>query len=66
MSVLPIGTQNYSNEQLALMSSAQYRAINSGPWEESYRKNLELYRTSGFSSLSDGFMDFNTDRTMDV
>jgi hypothetical protein len=66
MSVLPIGTQNYSNEQLALMSSAQYRAINSGPWEESYMKNLELSRTSGLSSLSDGFMDFNTDRTMDV
>lgn len=66
MSVLPLGTQNYSNEELALMSSAQYRAINSGPWEESYMDNLELSRTSGLGSLGSEFTDFDTDRTMDV
>jgi hypothetical protein len=66
MSVLPIGTQNYSNEELALMSSAQYRSINSGPWEESYMDNLELSRTSGLGSLGSEFTDFDTDRTMDV
>ena len=66
MSVLPIGTQNYTNEELALMSSAQYRSINSGPWEESYMDNLELSRTSGLGSLGSEFTDFDTDRTMDV
>ena len=66
MSILPIGTQNYSNEELALMSSAQYRSINSGPWEESYMDNLELSRTSGLGTLSSEFTDFDTDRTMDV
>lgn len=66
MSVLPIGTQNYTNEELALMSSAQYRSINSGPWEESYMDNLELSRTSGLGALGSEFTDFDTDRTMDV
>ena len=66
MSVLPLGTQNYTNEELALMSSAQYRAINSGPWEESYMDNLELSRTLGLGSLGSDFSDFDTDRTMDV
>lgn len=66
MSVLPIGTQNYTNEELALMSSAQYRSINSGPWEESYMDNLELSRTSGLGALGSDFTDFDTDRTMDV
>ena len=66
MSVLPLGTQNYTNEELALMSSAQYRAINSGPWQESYMDNLELSRTTGLGSLGSDFTDFDTDRTMDV
>ena len=66
MSLLPIGSQNYSNEQLALMSSAQYRAINSGPWQESYMDNLELSRTTGLGSLGSEFTDFDTDRTLDI
>ena len=66
MSVLPLGTQNYSNEELSLMSSGQYRAINSGPWEESYMDNLELSKTLGLGSLGSEFTDFDTDRTMDV
>lgn len=66
MSLLPIGSQNYSNEQLALMSSAQYRAINSGPWQESYMDNLELSRTTGLGSLGSEFTDFDTDLTLDV
>jgi len=66
MSVLPLGTQNYTNEELALMSSGQYRAINSGPWQESYMDNLELSRTTGLGSLGSDFTDFDTDLTMDV
>ena len=66
MSYLPIGSQNYSNEELALMSSAQYRAINSGPWQESYMDNLELSRTTGLGSLGSNFTDFDTDRTIDI
>lgn len=66
MSLLPIGSQNYTNEELALMSSAAYRSVNSGPWEESYMDNLELSRTTGFGSLGSDFTDFDTDRTIDI
>jgi len=48
------------------MSSAQYRAINSGPWQESYMDNLELSRTTGLGSLGSEFTDFDTDRTLDI
>lgn len=66
MSLLPLRNQNYTNEELALMSSASYRSVNSGPWEESYMDNLELSRTTGLGSLGSDFTDFDTDRTIDI
>ena len=53
---------NKSSKELAALSTGQYRSTNSGPWEESYMKNLELSRTEGFGKLD----DFSTEHSLDI
>ena len=57
---------NYSNKELAALSSGQYRSLNSGPWEETHMKNLELSRTEGLGGLGDADDDFLTEHSLDI